>query len=106
MSNEKHTCTTLVYSSWSIRWGGCGKPAKVERNGRWYCGIHDPVKLAAKRAERDAKYERWATRREWDLKLQSLREDIVYAVLLHGDVDAAVAAYRAHEAHKPEDEKP
>lgn len=45
-------CSATVYSrdAW-LRGHPCAKPAKVERDGKWYCGVHDP----AAKAERDAK---------------------------------------------------
>lgn len=36
----------------------CGKPAKMEHEGKCYCGRHDPVKRAAKNAERHARWDR------------------------------------------------
>ena len=33
--------------------GSCFNKAKVERSGKWYCGVHDPVRQAEKQAERD-----------------------------------------------------
>jgi ferric-dicitrate binding protein FerR (iron transport regulator) len=43
------------------RWGAfheynCTKPAIIERNGKWYCKIHDPEYVDAKNKE---KHERW-----------------------------------------------
>ncbi len=32
----------------------CSNNAKVERNGKWYCGAHDPVVRAERQAKRDA----------------------------------------------------
>ena len=43
----------------------CSKRAKVERNGYWYCGIHDPVRLEEKQKARDEK---------WDKELKELCE--------------------------------
>lgn len=45
----------------------CRNRAKVGWNGRWYCGIHDPVRLEEKRKkleekwgkERNEKQEKW-----------------------------------------------
>ncbi len=31
---------------------GCGKPAKTEHEGKLYCGIHNPVKRAARQKVR------------------------------------------------------
>jgi len=45
----------------------CGKKAKVEVDGLHYCGVHDPIKVAAKRVERTAK---------WDAKRASKRKEL------------------------------
>ena len=36
----------------------CSKNAKVYRDGKWYCGIHDPVKVAEREAKRSAAYQK------------------------------------------------
>lgn len=45
----------------------CGNPAKVEHEGKFYCGTHDPVRRAAadekRRAKRTEAYNREAARR-------------------------------------------
>lgn len=35
-------CHKLVSDSTGYHFSVCSKPAKFERNGKWYCGIHDP----------------------------------------------------------------
>ena len=47
----------------------CGNKAKVEVDGLHYCGMHDPSRVAAKRAERTAKWEEERAKklREWAL---------------------------------------
>jgi hypothetical protein len=35
----------------------CSKPAVVERNGKWYCKIHDPEYIKTKEAKREAEYK-------------------------------------------------
>jgi len=60
-------CCERVYSS-SYPGHTCGNPAKMEHEGKPYCGIHDPVKRAAREAASKAKWdalwkaktERWA----------------------------------------------
>ena len=57
--SEKHICCDQVWVQ-TGRWGHrspCGKTAKFERDGKWYCGIHDPEKRKARSAAWDAKYE-------------------------------------------------
>lgn len=56
--SDRHTCEAAVWARGYFRTYACGKTAKVERDGKWYCGIHDPVRLAEKRAARDAEYDR------------------------------------------------
>jgi uncharacterized Zn finger protein (UPF0148 family) len=53
MSEVKHTCCTRVGD-----WLGhaCGKNAKYERDGKWYCGMHDPVAIKTKREAKNAEY--------------------------------------------------
>jgi hypothetical protein len=54
-----NTCQALVRGVWlNVE---CGKPGKVEVEGKWYCGIHDPVKVAKRRANTEAK---WAAERD------------------------------------------
>lgn len=50
MANEK--CVGLVRSSGNYWSHPCGKLAKVERNGKWYCGLHDPVPKAERTKKR------------------------------------------------------
>ena len=55
----KHACFVIVYprGSKGIAHGyGCRKPAKVERDGYWWCALHDPERVVTKRQEREAKY--------------------------------------------------
>ena len=35
----------------------CSKSGKFTRNGKHYCGMHDPVRIAEKNAERAAKWK-------------------------------------------------
>jgi uncharacterized Zn finger protein (UPF0148 family) len=65
MSN---TCCALVRAGSQWHRIACGKTAKVEHEGKWYCGIHDPVKKAAKDKEREAKWKA-----QWELDAQRNR---------------------------------
>lgn len=57
-------------------WGGrCGKPAKMQHNGKFYCGVHDPVKRAAKHAERDAAWRaKWAYQQKLSDRAYRIRQ--------------------------------
>lgn len=46
----------LPGDKWRGRYKPCTHKAKVERDGKWYCGQHDPV---AKKEKRDAQLAKW-----------------------------------------------
>lgn len=53
---NEHPCVARVaFDSWSMQ--QCCRPGKVEVDGKWYCGIHDPAKVAARQAKWKAKYD-------------------------------------------------
>lgn len=59
MSESKKRCCEKVHNreaSFDMRYEQCKHPGKVERDGKPYCGIHDPVRRNAKRDERYAAY--------------------------------------------------
>lgn len=58
---EKGTkCCVRVHSGGYVRGHQCGKAAKVIRDGKPYCGIHDPVAVRARKDKRNAEWkERW-----------------------------------------------
>lgn len=41
-------CADVGERRWGFARTFCGKPAKAERNFKFYCGVHDPVRLEAK----------------------------------------------------------
>ncbi len=59
----KHKCEGERQSSWRFTSGyaKCGYNASVCYNGKWYCGIHDPLRIKAKQDVRDEMYKaKWA----------------------------------------------
>lgn len=51
----KHTCEKLIWNGqrWlSSNHSPCGITAKVQHEGKWYCGIHNPIRLAEKEEHR------------------------------------------------------
>jgi len=87
----------------------CGKRAKVERNGKFYCGIHDPVAVQAKRDARNAKWDaqREASERQYErhARIRAARDAVVSMAQLAArqhatwdDVARAVAALARAEA--------
>ena len=75
--SEKHTCEGLVGGSFDFR--PCGNKAKVEHNGKRYCGIHNPVRRAEQQAKRDAKYEAGAERQRKRWALERATSDLLEA---------------------------
>jgi hypothetical protein len=64
----EHTCCEQINktpgSNWP-RFGPCGRRAKVESDGKWYCGIHSPDAKAARDAKGKAAWEADCRRRKW-----------------------------------------
>jgi uncharacterized Zn finger protein (UPF0148 family) len=71
MTENKHTCQARFYSQWSSTPSTCNKTAKMEHEGKHYCGIHDPVK---KQAKRDEKHKEWNDRYEASKKAREEAE--------------------------------
>jgi hypothetical protein len=61
----KNPCVKRVFTEHALRGHPCGNPGKVEFEGQWYCGVHDPIKRKAKHAD-DAK----KGKAEWERKKQ------------------------------------
>ena len=56
MSTSKATCAAEVWSN--DRWPRpypCNRRGKVDRDGKWWCGTHDPEAVKARRAKSDAR---------------------------------------------------
>lgn len=54
MTTETRQCEHAKSGNWRRYRTRCTHNAKVERGGHYYCGVHDPVRVAEKRAKRDA----------------------------------------------------
>lgn len=66
-------CSARIGSMW--RGHACRKRAKVVVDGLGYCGVHDPARRAAKRAEREKVYMARAALRKADSLMQRLRDE-------------------------------
>ncbi len=65
MSEPKNeTCQKIEWSN-----DNCGKPAKVEYKGKFYCGIHNPERRVKKVIERNEKLAREKKLRELNSEL-------------------------------------
>jgi len=82
MSNT--CCKDIFVSKWSGWSHKCGKPAKFEVGGKFYCGIHNPDKPETKsqiKAREDLKNSRY----KW--KLQAAAPEMLGALEMVRDAD-------------------
>lgn len=91
MSDAK-TCLKRVKRGGSPRWphyAECGRPGKVEVEGTWYCGVHDPIKREARLEERDAAYDKQMAEKRRLQRLHDAAPDLLAALkaLLHHEGD-------------------
>jgi hypothetical protein len=91
----------------------CRNPAKVERGGNLYCGIHNPVRVEAKRAEADRQWRNKGLEREKEAAAQCARAEIVTAAIEAAhqrasweEVTAAVARLEALARLTPQTPNP
>ncbi len=57
----------------------CDRTAKIEKDGKWYCGIHDPQKKIDKREKWRQQNEREQAVREHAANLQQARQAVIDA---------------------------
>lgn len=95
--SEKHKCCATVQGEYSHSYT-CGRAAKHEREGKWYCGTHDPVAVKARRDASAAKWqEQWEAmrlRREQDRQRQEYERKCVNALRGIDDPETWVAEVR------------
>jgi hypothetical protein len=65
----------------------CGKTAKFQENGKWWCGTHAPSKVAAKRAVREAKWADDSKIREKQHAITEAASRVVVAALAWNGVN-------------------
>ena len=76
MAKEKHQCCQTYYKShWQPDYL-CESNAKYERDGKWYCGHHDPVAIAEKNRKRKEAFKAQFQARE-DRREQAKRQSEV-----------------------------
>jgi hypothetical protein len=92
----KPKCCASVWPSGGLRGHPCGRTAKVERDGKWYCGIHDPVAQAKRNVARHERGRWESDRRDLVYKKQAAAAEIVAQVMncteAHGLPPAVEAA--------------
>ena len=59
-TTEKHQCEKKIRRGerWHRYDVDCPNPGIVERDGKWYCGGHDPVKVKERKDARQAEWDR------------------------------------------------
>ena len=67
-----------------FRFRPCGRPGKIEFDGKWYCGVHDPIKQTAKQ---DAK---WRARQSMEATLAQESAEQARKLALWPEIVAAL----------------
>lgn len=81
MDTEKPRCCVIMPSKFMWSNGSrCTRKAKVERDGKHYCGVHDPVRLKTAQNERDAIYREQSRERQRIYRLQNAAPDLLEAL--------------------------
>ena len=81
----KHSfCCATVFSD-RFR-SKCSRRAKVERNGRFYCGQHDPEAVAAKRKKANTRWRLVHAINECDRRFKDLAEQRKRALLAFAEM--------------------
>lgn len=83
MSEIRIKCCKDVSKGYGYR--ACGRNAKYERDGKWYCGMHDPVAKKARYDKRDAERRLlYESRRKHSERVAALQaqKDRCHAVML------------------------
>lgn len=62
--DKKEGCCAPTQSGGGYRFTPCRKTAKVVRDGKWYCGIHDPEAIKARREKRHKAWVAEHTRKD------------------------------------------
>ncbi len=58
---EKKRCSEIVFGANAFHQHACSNTGKIERDGKFYCGIHDPIAVTARMNARNKKWDReWA----------------------------------------------
>ena len=87
----EHTCKERVWGRYAFKSNSCGKKAKHEHEGHWYCKTHHPPTVEAKNKARKAQWEKeWAAAREKvTQKAEQQRRATLYPDLIQAMRDIA-----------------
>lgn len=77
-------CSAFVSHPHMFSPGQCSKNGKVERDGKWYCTVHDPVKVKersdAKSKAYDAEWKAKEVRRERVQRREQIADELARKV--------------------------
>ena len=98
-----HICCGRVHSGGYGIGHTCGKTAKFERDGKWYCGTHDPVAQKAKSEARPAAYrEEWRIKDEARTSNAKAQAETLRRAGCFDDLLEALQFYSNAEVYKPD----
>jgi len=75
MSETKQKCCEMLHNNYSFRGVPCGKTAKIEHEGKWYCGTHSPLLKQKRIDERNARWEQQSKRRKEEEQQERKRQE-------------------------------
>lgn len=80
MSEAKRCCKQLFGTRFGYRGAPCSKKATAVRDGKWYCGIHDPEKVAERKKLQKEKWSAKAKINAERWRLQCAAPDLLAAL--------------------------
>lgn len=92
--SEKHPCSKRIHSELRRDFGGhmCTRTGYIQENGKWWCFIHTPSRVARKTEERQAAWTaKWDAQKKRDAYVKrraELVEQLISAVISGHDVSA------------------
>ena len=92
-------CSGYVDRGWGTH-SDCLYPGKVERDGMWYCGIHDPARLEKRDAEYRARIAADNEARGRAVLIAQLKESVVETAKAWGNCPSAGNSIALAEAVK------
>lgn len=85
---RKTRCSASAWTNGIYGSSPCSKAAKVERDGKSYCTIHDPERRKAKDAEREERWKRESSMDRAADRIHNCERDVIAAVLAGTPLDA------------------
>jgi uncharacterized Zn finger protein (UPF0148 family) len=74
--SEQHQCVDRVFGAGNYFGRMCGRTAKYEHNGTWYCKTHHPPTVKQKQDEKRAAFKReWAAQRAANERAEAARAE-------------------------------